>query len=53
MAQTWRETTTTTPMTSQIVQMVFVSLERRSFRQKLWSGGHMQMLRIKATNSLV
>ena len=38
MAQTWRETTTTTRMTSQIVQIVFVSLKKRSFRQKLWSG---------------
>ena len=34
MAQTWRETTTTTRMTIQIVQIVFVSLEKRSFCQK-------------------
>ena len=34
MAQTWMETTTPTRMTSQIVQIVFVSLEKRSFRQK-------------------
>ena len=34
MAQKWRETTTTTRMTSQIVQIVFVSLEKRSFQQK-------------------